>query len=439
MPDSCSIRRIVAPLAIALAVWSGISGSARAAGEYRLEAGAGLEGLYDRVPDPLAAPGVPAAGLIVRAELRSSDAPEFDAYSVTVADGVATVDGTSRAAVLYGIEHLARELASAGSLDPELRIDERAALRTRALHLMMRNMTAERLTSLIDIARSARMNTLLLYTADDIELQSQSVVPGRRAISRDDFSQVIAYAKASGMQVIPHVPLLTKQHRFFKQDFPALMYNNSTYDPRNPETMQRVHAYLEELIELMQPPAIHIGHDEVEGSFKRRNRSKWTAAQKKKWLAPGDEMLPPELFLTSVEELHEWLGERGLETWMWGDMLIAYSEFPEMEKKNMHGNFGYTELRSRLPDEIVICDWHYWDTKEFTTAGVFAAEGHDVLGSTRELPANIENFTRYVAGMGPRGRGMIATLWSLVNSEPADEIEAVIRRSGDAYWSGATN
>ena len=115
------------------------------------------------------------------------------------------------------------------------------------------------------------------------------------------------------------------------------------------------------------------------------------------------------------------------------DMLIAYEEFPGMVRRNMHGNKGYKELRSKHPRQIVICDWHYWDSGEFPTARAFAELGYPVLGSTRERADNIAAFSRYIAGMG--GEGMIATLWSLQNQADPALVDEVIARSGRAFWS----
>jgi len=359
--------------------------------------------------------------------------PARDAFQIDVVGNNVQVTGNTRAAMLYGMDRVAELLSQQRGKLPEGTFMDKATLRVRAQHLVMRNATLPGMKSLIDKARHARMNTLLLYIADDVQLSAAGIKPLPNAMPRDDFIAVVEYAKASGMNVVPHLPLLTKQHRFFKDTAPELMYNNATYDPRNKETMRRVYAHLNEIIELVQPTDIHIGHDEVEGAFPRRARAKWTAAQRKKWPGPDEEMLPPELFLDSVRQLHAFLEERGIRTWMWGDMLIAYEEFPGMVRRNMHGNKGYKELRSKLPRQIVICDWHYWDSGEFPTARAFADLGYPVLGSTRERADNIAAFSRYMAGMD--GEGMIATLWSLQNQADPALVDEAIARSGRAFWS----
>jgi len=379
----------------------------------------------------LGAPGGPQEG-------QQDNPQENDSYQITVKGPEVSIRGNTRAAVLFGVDHFASMLEeSEGLLEDGVTL-ERADHQVRALHLVLRNMTEARLKGYIDKARRARMNTLMLYVADDVKFERAGIRALRNSLTKAEFKSVVDYARASGMKVIPHLPLLTKQHRFFKDSMPGLMYNNSTYDPTNKKTMEKVYVHLEELIELIEPTDIHIGHDEVEGSFKRKSRQKWTASQKKKWLKEGEDMLPPALFLQHLREVSNWLGDKGIRTWIWGDMLIANAEFPGMRNKNMHGNLGYAELRPSLPKSIVICDWHYWDTgPDFPTASAFADLGHDVLGATREKPKNILGFSRFMTGLDEKGKGMIATLWSMVNRSDPEIVDKVISQSGRAFWTAS--
>jgi len=411
------------------------------------EAKGTLSDLYTVVPNPLYQKDYALKNpLQVSAELlgapgslqqeQQGNPQANDSYEIAVNGPEVSIRGNTRAAVLFGVDHFASMLEKSGGLLEDGVTFERADHRVRALHLVLRNMTEDRLKSYIDKARRARMNTLMLYVADDVKFERAGIRALRNSLTKAEFKSVVDYARASGMKVIPHIPLLTKQHRFFKDSMPGLMYNNSTYDPTNKKTMEKVYVHLEELIELIQPTDIHIGHDEVEGSFKRKSRQKWTASQKKKWLKEGEDMLPPALFLQHLREVSNWLGDKGIRTWIWGDMLIANEEFPGMRNKNMHGNRGYAELRSSLPKSIVICDWHYWDTgPDFPTASTFADLGHEVLGVTREKPENILGFSRYMAGLDQGGKGMIATLWSMVNRSDPEIVDDVISQSGRAFWT----
>jgi hypothetical protein len=247
---------------------------------------------------------------------------------------------------------------------------------------------------------------------------------------------VADYARASGMVIVPHIPLLTKQHKFFKANRPDLMYNNTTYDPSNPEVYKIVFDYLNELIATLHPVAIHIGHDEVEGIFPRSKTKNWTAQEQKKRLRPGDKVLPAWLFLYHIERVNSFLTERGVRTWMWGDMLISRQEFPDMGSDNLNGNFGYSNIRSQIPEDILICDWHYsHNGPSFDTTSAFMSEGHDVLGTTWNDFDNIRSFSRFAASLANRPRGMVATTWFLARRNEWELVDKIIEESGRYYWA----
>ncbi len=401
-----------------------------------------LDELYKDISNPFSQ-GVGSdrlAGISVSISIEGQhfDSSSFDTFELAVASGEVTIRANTRAAALYAADQLARLKEANPDSIPDGVWREQAALEVRALHLVMRRMTPDRLRGLIDKARQARFNMLLLYVGDDVAFEAAGLQPLRRAMSKQDFQAVVEYARASGMIVVPHLPLLTKQHRFFKQDYPELMYNNATYDPANPETMQRVYAHLEELIELIRPVAIHIGHDEVEGSFRRPRRWNWTEGQKRKWLGPDEKMLPADLYQQHIEDVHEFLARHSIQTWIWGDMLLRYDEIAGVTKANSPLREGFVRLRDKLPRDIVICDWNYKHPgPNCQSVQVFAELGYQVLGASREKPDNIAAFSRYMAGAGDAGRGMIATLWSLVNKAEPQLIDDVISRSGREFWSPA--
>lgn len=87
--------------------------------------------------------------------------------------------------------------------------------------------------------------------------------------------------------------------------------------------------------------------------------------------------MPPELYLYDVILLHDFLRRRGVDTWIWGDMLINLSESPDMNLKPMYfTSDGYgKKVRDALPRDIVICDWHYFENgSEFPSSSAMVDE-----------------------------------------------------------------
>lgn len=297
----------------------------------------------------------------------------------------------------------------------------------RALHLVLRGVQPAQVRSIIEQARLARMNMLILSLGNSVKLNSLIDVARQDALSIEEFVKLVAYARKNGLEVVPEVGLLTHQEKLFGNS-PDLLYNHSTYDPRKPEVKRRIEAILTELIQLISPKAIHIGHDEVAGLNKRTG---------KQWISEGESPLPPELFFQDVVHINTFLNNKGVETWMWGDMLIAPHEFPEMLDKHLHGTAGYAALREKLPKNIVICDWHYFDKQEdFPSAKAFADLGHPVLGATWKSERTIRNFSRYMTTLTQNNRGMIATTWFHVQKGEWHIVDKIIRTSGEAFWNG---
>ncbi len=304
--------------------------------------------------------------------------------------------------------------------------DSKVEQPVRAVHFVMRGVGVGDVKRIVGLARNSGFNTLIISMADGIRLNSFPGRPLENALNADEFKDVVQFARQQGLDVIPEIKLLTHQEKFLGNTRPDLMFNARTYDPRKPEVHALVLAYLEELIVLLHPKAILIGHDEAVG-WKERHFEKGL-------LKPGERILPADLFLEDVNRIHAYLKKRNVETWMWGDMLISPEEFPEMLAGGLHGeSVGYGKaLRDKLPRDIVICDWHYLDSQaEFPSLATFKTEGFRVLGATWKKPQTIRNFSRYAATHG--ADGMIATTWFHVQNKEWDVVERIIRESGQAF------
>ena len=300
----------------------------------------------------------------------------------------------------------------------------------RALHFAVFKLTVFDAKRLIDNASKEKFNTVILGMPwrNGLNLNSTPwVVPDELTWSRDELLDVVNYARQKNMAVIPQLPLLSHQDLLLAPDFPSLMFNAKTYDPRNERVYQLVLPIIDEIIELLHPNAIHIGHEEVVG-WKEKHFELGL-------LKRGEQILPPDLFLDDVNRLHAYLKKRNIETWMWGDMLIEPDEFPTMpDRGDINGTSpGYgSALRRKIPKDIMICDWHYFDDQsDFPSLAAYRAEGFQVLGATWKQTDTIRNFSYYAAIHG--ADGMIATTWWPVQGKEWGVVDRIIRDSGEAF------
>jgi hypothetical protein len=250
------------------------------------------------------------------------------------------------------------------------------------------------------MAANNNFNTLIIDPRDQIAFKN---FPGKvlsNAWSTQAFVDVVKYARMKGLNVIPEIKLLSHQKQLFGSSRKGLMFDRHTYNPENKSVYILVFAYLDEIINLIHPSAIHIGHDEINGAYQSKKLFNW-----------GNRMLPTELFYRDVKSIYTFLKNRGVSTWMWGDMLISSTELPQMRASHLNGVDHYgRKLRSRLPKDIVICDWHYADEqKVFSSIDLYKREGFRVIGATFKNLETMHNFTSYAAQHG--ASGMIATTW----------------------------
>lgn len=295
----------------------------------------------------------------------------------------------------------------------------------RAVHFVLRSVGDDEAKRMADLASKSGFNTLIFELGDAVQFSS---FPGHffaNALPKDNLLQFVQYARDLGLYVVPEINLLTHQQKLFGKSRPDLMFNSLTYDPRKPEIYKIVFAYLTEIISLIHPSAILIGHDEV---------ARYNGFFRKKWLNVNEKMLPADLFLHDVNQLHKYLNQKNIQTWMWGDMLISPYEYPDMPLSGLNGTpQGYgRELRKKLSKDIVICDWHYFgEQAKFPTLDAFKEEGFRVLGATWKDTKTIHNFSRYAATH--RADGMIATTWFYVQRKDWDVVDRIIFESGDAF------
>ena len=346
-----------------------------------------------------------------------------EAYWITIKDKNIQVVGSDLPGMLNGLTTLEYLLKKNSGKIAEGEILDWPDNKIRAFHFVLRNgVRVEEAKEFLAKLRYGHYNTLMPLIEDSVKLDSMKELVNKEAWSKEQFVEFVNYARGLGLEVVPEIKLLTHQEDLLKDKYPNLMYNISTYDPRKEEVYKIIFPILDELAFLTKTKAIHIGHDEAQrGGRKGRLKAK--------------EMIPADLFLQDVLKLYNYLSNKGLKVWMWGDMLIGKKEFPQMFQKHLHGNADYIAILPKIPKDIVICDWHYFDEqKDFPSSKLFAELGHKIIGATWYKEETIKNFSRYIANL-PNGEGMIATSWYSVKNKGWGPIEEIAAKSAEAFWN----
>ncbi|MBS0170035.1 MAG: family 20 glycosylhydrolase [Nitrospira sp.] len=295
----------------------------------------------------------------------------------------------------------------------------------RIMHFVLaETVSLERARGFVNEAQAAGFTAVQVLLTDGVQFDHAPWKPVKTAWTKAEFKSWADYARTHGLEVIPEVKLLTHQEKFFQRQYPGLMFNTVSYDPRKDATYAVVFPFLDELIEAMHPRAIHIGHDEAFG---------WTVGQVSKWLKLGEVMIPANLFLRDVVRVHDYLNKKGVATWMWADMVLSPTEFPGAQTRSLHGIAdGYGKpLRDHLPRDIVMCDWHYDEQENFPSMAVMQGEGFRVIGATWKRESTTRKFSRYA--LARHAYGLMATTGVHAQQNDTDMIHWIIQASGALF------
>ncbi|HUV39490.1 MAG TPA: family 20 glycosylhydrolase, partial [Planctomycetota bacterium] len=139
------------------------------------------------------------------------------------------------------------------------------------------------------------------------------------------------------------------------------------YCPSNPESYRLFFDVLDELIDIMRPTTVHIGHDE------------WRAAG----LCPKCRKVHPgKLFARDVIRIYRHLEERGIATWMWADHFVSGHNERGRSWRSREGVWfdhpyttGAWRAVAKACPKIVLVNWSWGLLRDGATRqGVYDAE-----------------------------------------------------------------
>lgn len=187
-------------------------------------------------------------------------------------------------------------------------------------------------------------------------------VAGGSYIEKDDLRHLRDVASQYGLEIIPEIQSLS--HAYYiacaRRDLaetPEMAWPDS-YCPSNDKSYEVLFDIMDEYIDVLEPKRVHIGHDEWRtDAFCSRCKGKDTG----------------ELFAQDVLKVHDYLKDKGLETWMWGDHFVDW-----------HNRFGRgwsegTVVRYEKPDTSAARDIIAAETSDIRITNWSGTRGDDVF------------------------------------------------------------
>tara|TARA_R110002049_G_scaffold279949_1_gene459066 strand:- start:17520 stop:18536 length:1017 start_codon:yes stop_codon:yes gene_type:complete len=268
------------------------------------------------------------------------------------------------------------------------------------------------------------VNTLFLMVNYKYQFESHPELAEPSSLSQNDVKKIVATCKNYGITIVPLINLLG--HQSWKQDniksllkvYPQFEENPGdklqddnfycrSYCPLHPEVHNVVFELVDELIEVFEAKAIHVGMDEVfvlgEDSCSRckgKNKAK--------------------LFADEVTKIYNHLESKGINMYMWGDRLLD-GKSTGLGEWSASYNETYPAI-DMIPKNIIICDWQYRQVPP--TTGYFIMKGFNVISCSFQKPdiaikqlENALDFRKFnKETIKNRMLGVSHTYWSTFNS-----------------------
>jgi hypothetical protein len=303
-------------------------------------------------------------------------------------------------------------------------------IKTRVLHFLIRGgENIYQMKKMISLARMYHFNTLIIIIANGVSLDSLKGLHNKKSWTKAQLKDFVQYAKNNGFKVIPELRLLTHQELYFRDKFPSLMANKSTYDPSKRAVYDKVFPLIDEVTEVFGSDMLHIGHDELAG-YKHVSG---TDA-----IGENEKALDIELFYQDIMTIYEYTKQKNISLMMWGGMLIGVSNPDRYAKRNVEitRNTDFNALRRKIPKDIIICYNSYTNTnKEFPAFKMFVDKGFTTYGATWKKHDTISNFSKYVADNFDNNSAMVATTWYVPTTFAKNKVLDIIKFSGNAFWN----
>ena len=267
-----------------------------------------------------------------------------------------------------------------------------------------------------------KVNTLILRVDYNFQFESHPELCDSLALSKTDVKKLVDVCRKNQIRIIPQINLLghqswaskvsnllkvypqfdetpqVKMPKKYKWPNDDKLYCKS-YCPLHPDLHQIVFELVDEICDVFETDAFHAGMDEVfilASDDCPRCKGKNTA----------------ELFAKAVNDLHNIIvRDLKMEMMIWGDRLLDDAKFKYGKWESSQN--GTAPAIDKIPQDIIICDWHYELRNSYPSVDYFISKGFRVMPSSWKNEKAALAFLNYANNFkaNPKLYGHLCTTW----------------------------
>ncbi len=288
--------------------------------------------------------------------------------------------------------------------------------------------TIDTVKAFFDVAAESGMNMVFMYLEDRIKTATYPYSPDGESYSPDDIREMVEYATALGLDLVPVVSPTGHTERFLRHPelkhlaelrgriagafSPAGVEHYMATCPNLPETQAFFDAYLTEVAALFPSKYFHIGFDEIHDMG---------------YCALCKNTPKSDLFFNALMHYYQLLKGLGKEVMIWDDMTEQI-----------------VGLMDRLPKDIIVGAWFYMHTERYPVARFCTSRQYDIFGELEKRGIryfgccwrgdSVESLTTYAAKRKPWG--MLMTNWEMSNERQIPMLYPFMRLAGMLWKDG---
>lgn len=221
---------------------------------------------------------------------------------------------------------------------------------------------------------------------------------GGSYLTKAEMAEIAGLCRQRHIEIIPEVQGLSHSYWMLLAHKDLAERNDDRYPdtwcPSNPKTYEIYFDCLQEIVDVLRPSTVSLGHDEYQ----------WVGVCERCIRRTGH-----DIFAEDVLKCHDWFKERGIRTHVWSDKFYNLVKKDEVEigmgsGGGKHLNFNQRTMKNelvkptyraldRMPGDLLLSDWYY--SAGPTTQDMFNDRGIKLLfgnfhpGSFHDMEARL--------------------------------------------------